>query len=143
MLPLMEFRPAWTQRISRFARISMLVLGVLGVPDAGLAAIQPPHCSQHPQSSMHQVASAGDRHNVTEPGSSTSWENGTQHDCPHCPATECARVAPCTASSSAGVSEASPLVNALVSTRVRGRRVRVRPYSASYQPPTPPPQLIS
>jgi len=143
MLPVMGSRTLLPLRMSRVIRFWLLIPGVLSVPNVGLAALQRPHCNQHERSSMHQPADAGDRHQATKPIASASWKNGTQHNCPHCPATECARIAPCTTSSSAAVLEASPAVSDPVSNRVRARRVLVHPYSATHQPPTPPPQLIS
>lgn len=127
-------------RMRQITRALMLVLGVLSVPSVGPAAMQRPHCAQHGPSAVQ--AHSGHGHQM--PGSSpTSWESATKHDCPHCPAAECARVAPCATSSIAALSEASLTVTDLATDRVRVRRVQVHPYSSTQQPPTPPPQLIS
>jgi hypothetical protein len=134
-------RRSVTRRVSRLSRMLMLVLGVVSVPSIGPAAMQRPHCAQHVPSPGNHVAHSGDTHRA-EP-TLVAWESGTKHTCPHCPATECARIAPCTASSNAAISETSLIVPDPVSDRVGVRRVRVRPYSATHQPPTPPPQLTS
>jgi len=133
--------PFLTWRTGRMTRMLMLVLGVLSVPSIGPAAMQRPHCAQHVRSPGHQVPHSGDTHQAGP--ALVSWESATEHACPHCPATDCARIAPCTASSNAAISEASLTVPDPVSDRVGVRRVRVHPYSATHQPPTPPPQLIS
>lgn len=130
-------------RMGQIARMLMLVLGVLSVPSVGPAAMQRPHCAQHDPSAIDPKAHTGDTHRVPEPTNSTSWEGGTDHNCPHCPATECARVAPCTSSSNSAILEASLTVCDLTTDHVRVRRVPVHPYSSTQQPPTPPPQLIS
>lgn len=128
--------------MGQFTRALMLVLGILSVPSVGPAAMQRPHSTQHERSGIHGDGHSG-MHQVPEPTHSTSWDGATQHECPHCPVTECARVSPCSASSNAAISEASLTVSDPDSDRVSGRRVRVHPYSATHQPPTPPPQLIS
>ena len=140
---------AWQERTGYAApmrcmmvRVLMLFLGVVGVPSTGLAAMQRPHCAQHDPSAEHQGPHSG-THQAPASTDSASWDSGTQHECPHCPASECARVAPCTVSSNAAVSEASATVPDPVADRVGVRRMRVHPYSATHQPPTPPPQLIS
>lgn len=128
--------------VGRLTRMSMLVLGVLSVPSVGPAAMQRPHCAQHDPSAVHQGAHSG-THQVPASNDATSWDSATQHECPHCPATECARVAPCTVASNAAISEVSVTVPNLVADLVGVRRMRVHPHSAAHQPPTPPPQLIS
>jgi len=127
-------------RLRRVTRLAMLMLGVLSVPSIGPAAMQRPHCAQHGPSAAQ--AHSGDGHHM--PGSSsTSWESATQHDCPHCPAAECARIAPCTTSSSAAVSATSHAVTQSATDRAAPRRVQPHLHSTTHQPPTPPPQLIS
>jgi hypothetical protein len=131
---------AWP--MGQFTRMLMLVLGILSVPSVGPAAMQRPHCTRHDTSAIHRVAHSGP-HQVPESPHSTSWNSTTQHECPHCPARDCARVAPCTTSSNATISETALTVADPVSDRLSVRRVRVHPHSATHQPPTPPPQLIS
>lgn len=131
-----------TRRMGRMTRMLMLVLGVVSVPSIGLAAMQRPHCAQHVPSPGGQEAHSGDTHQAPEPAP-VSWDTASEHVCPHCPATDCARIAPCTASSTAAISEASLTVSEPASDRVSVRKVRIQPYSATHQPPTPPPQLIS
>lgn len=128
--------------LGRLTRMLMLVLGVLSVLSVGPAAMQRPHCAQHETSATHANAQSGDGHHITSTGS-TSWDGATNHDCPHCPATECARVAPCTTSSNAAVSGTSLEVRRTVTHRAILRRVQHDLYSVIHQPPTPPPQLIS
>ena len=151
VLPLVlgESLIAWQERTGyadamrcMMARLLMLVLGVLSVPSIGLAAMQRPHCAQHSPSAVHQEAHPGMGQQAPEP-SPTSWDGATSHDCPHCPATECARVAPCATSSNAAVSVTSLAVDQSVTHRATLRRVQHHLSSTTHQPPTPPPQLIS
>jgi len=129
-------------RMRQITRVVMLGLGVLSVPSVGPAAMQRPHCAQHTPSGIHREAHSGGRHQMPDPVP-TSWESATKHDCPHCPATECARVAPCTTSSNPAVSVPSLAVTQSATNRVIPRRVQHQLYSTTHQPPTPPPQLIS
>ena len=137
-----RMRPAIALRMHQITRVVMLVLGVLSVPSVGPAAMQRPHCARHEPSAMHQEAHSGDGQQMPE-SRSTSWGSPTRHDCPHCPATECARVAPCTTSSNAAISVTSLPVTQPATHRANLRRVQHRLYSTTHQPPTPPPQLIS
>ena len=134
--------PGIALRLSHITRVVMLVLGVFSVPSVGSAAMQRPHCAQHAPSAIHQQAHAGDGQQMPAPRS-TSWESATEHDCPHCPATECARVAPCATSSNAAITAMSLAVTQSATHRAVLRRVQHRLYSRTHQPPTPPPQLIS
>ena len=135
-------RPAIALRSSHITRAVMLLFGALSVPSMGPAAMQPPHCTQHGPSATHQKGHSGDGQQVPAPRSA-SWDGSTNHDCPHCPATECARVAPCTTSSNAAVSTTSLEVSQSVTHRATLGTGRHHLYSIIHQPPTPPPQLIS
>ena len=126
----------------RSTRILMLVLGVLAVPSLGPAAMQRSHCAQHDTTGEH-TAHAGGSHQMPEPGSSSSWEPSSQHECAHCPPTECAQVAACTTSTTATIIEVSGAVISLAVDRVRLPRLLVQPASTNHEPPTPPPQPIS
>jgi len=125
------------RRMRQLTRMLMLVVGVVSVPSVGPAAMQRPHCAQHDPAAQHRGG-----HQMPDPGR-TSWEGATKHDCPHCPATECARIAPCTASSNAAVSPASLAVTVSAPQRNLFRPVQHELHSKTHQPPTPPPQLIS
>ena len=140
---------AWQERTGyadsmrcMMARVLMLPLGLLSVPSIGLAAMQRPHCAQHSPSAVHQEAHPGTGQQAPE-SSSTSWDDTTSHDCPHCPATDCARVAPCSTSLNVAVSVTSLAVTQSASHRAVLHRLQHIPYSTIHQPPTPPPQLIS
>ena len=126
----------------QISRVLMLVLGVLSVPSVGPGAMQRPHCAQHDSSALHQNGHSGDGQQVPAPRP-TSWDGVTDHNCPHCPATECARVAPCTTSSNAAVSGTSLEVSQSVTHRATLPRVQHHLYSIIHRPLTPPPQLIS
>ena len=129
-------------RSHRVTRILMLVLGVLAVPGLGQAAMQRPHCAQHDMAG-EQRAHAGGTHQMPEPGSSSSWNTPSQHECTHCPPTECAQVAPCTTSPTATIIEGSRAIIPLAVDRVRLPRLTVQPGSTHHEPPTRPPQPIS
>jgi hypothetical protein len=136
--------PTFTaSRVSPITGALMLVLGILSVPSVGPAAMQRPHCAQHGPSAVPQVAHSGGEHQMPEPTGSASWESATKHDCPHCPATECARLAPCTTSSNAAVSVTALAVTQSATHRDVFPRLQHHLYSTTHQPPTPPPQLIS
>src|SRR6476661_2978074 len=118
---------------SRIGRIVVLVLAILSLPGTGLGAVHRPHCTTHPGSSPghHQAASV--HTGMLQPG--------IPHECPHCPATECANQVPCTGSNTLLVS-AGPVPRSEPSSH----RVTVSPLpctvrSRTHQPPTPPPQL--
>ena len=129
-------------RKRRITRILMLVLGILAVPSVGPAAMQRPHCAQHNIAGEH-TAHAGGTHQMPESGPSSSWETSNQHECAHCPPTECAQVAPCTTSPTATIIEGSRAIIPLAVDRVRLLRLLVQSGSTSHEPPTPPPQPIS
>jgi hypothetical protein len=135
--------PGTSIRGRRVTRILMLVLSVLAVPSLGPAAMQRPHCAQHETGAAEQTAHARGTHQMPEAGSSTSWESPRQHECPHCPPTECAHLAPCTTSPTATIIEASRAVIPLAVDRDPLPRLLVQPGSIHHEPPTPPPQPIS
>lgn len=134
--------PGGSIRRSRITRILMLVLGILAVPSEGPSALQRPHCAQHDPAGAH-TAHAGGTRQLPEPGSSSSWKTTSQHECAHCPPTECAQVAACTTSSTATIIQGSRAVISLTIDRVTLPRLLVQPASTNHEPPTPPPQLIS
>ena len=130
--------PSLGCRMGRLTRMLMLALGIVSVPSVGPAAMQ-----RHDPAAVPHEAHSGGRHRVPEPTQSTSWQEASEHACPHCPATDCARIAPCTTSSNAAIAVASLTVTQTATRRVIARRVRVHPYSTTHRPPVPPPQLIS
>ena len=119
----------------------MLLLGILAVPSVGPEALQPPHCLQHAGAGAHPVHSTAATHSRS--GGSSAWAQGHGHDCPHCPASECARVSPC----------ASSIVIAIPTREIdafdpAGCRVALemdaqRPSSDQPSPDTPPPQVTT
>lgn len=129
-------------RMGPLVRLLMLGLGIVSVPSVGPAAMQRPHCAQHVPSPVDQDAHSGHTQQAPEP-TPLAWESATEHSCPHCPASECARIAPCTTSSNAAIPVALLTVTQTVTHRGIVRRVRVHPYSTTHQPPIPPPQMIS
>src|SRR5688572_23611595 len=130
-------------RRSRITRILMLVLGVLAVPSVGTAAMQRPHCAQHDTAPGAQTTHGNGAHHTHAPNSSTTWQSGSQHDCPHCPPTECAQIAPCTTSPTATIVEGSGTVIPLMVRTELIPKLPVQPGSTTHEPPTPPPQQIS
>lgn len=120
----------------------MLVLGIASVPNVGLSALHRSHCTRHAGALInggHVVASPH-----TVPGDeSATWTKAASHDCAHCPASECARTAPCTSASMTALTPVGVDVIDLQAIRLPGRFVRDSAPSASYPPDTPPPQLIA
>jgi hypothetical protein len=123
---------------SRISRIVMLVVGVLSVPSVGVRAMQRPHCAQHTQSA-HVVAN----HHQPSSAHTAAVQPGSQHECPHCPARDCAHLVPCNTSTSPVTAAATLLVTALSPDPVGVPPVRAYMHSRTHQPPTPPPQLIA
>jgi hypothetical protein len=115
----------------RMGRFALLLVGILSTPGLGLALVQRSHCVVHEGSAMHHH------------GSTPSWTRPTHSDCPHCPATECASLAPC---STSGVSSALPTLLTLsipLAHHLGTIRIETSPDSTLQQPPTPPPQTLA
>jgi hypothetical protein len=127
--------------LSRMMGLLMLLLGIAGVPSTASAALQRPHCAQHEQGRQHDRPRASSTTVAPAEGQLT-WTTHQGHECPHCPASECARVSPCagtlTAVAPARTSIADPQGHRVVIDRLR-QLAR----SAISTPPTPPPQLIA
>lgn len=133
---------ARASRAARAVRLLMLLLGLVTTPSIGLEAMQRPHCAQHELAEQHNHQLAGSA-TVPRGHAPEAWIQRHDHGCPHCPASECARVSPCTGATA----------NALVPSRtagliLQGHRValdlgRRRAHSAVSPPDTPPPQLIA
>ena len=111
----------------------MLILGVVSVPSDGVEALQRPHCARHGTAAMggHHIARA---HDAAAPSS---------HTCPHCPASDCDRVAPCGNSTTTALSSVVADVHAVPGARVATRLARDQAESAHPPPDTPPPQPIA
>jgi hypothetical protein len=129
-------------RLCPSIRLLMLLLGIASVPSAGLEALQRPHCAQHEPAAHHErhitapvaVAHAQDQQ---------AWTHRHDHNCPHCPVSECARVSPCASSSTTAVAPSRAVVEDLHGHRVMIDLLRQLAHSADSTPPTPPPQLIA
>ena len=103
------------------------------------ASASGPHCASHsvqPQAAVPH----GDSHSEA---AATTWTNAAQHECPHCPPTECSSMAPCAAPASAALSASEMAVADLGAHRVPlPARDEPQPFPPN-QPLTPPPQAIS
>jgi hypothetical protein len=129
-------------RPARAVRSLMLALGIVATPSVGTEAMQRPHCAQHDLAARHlQHATASSRlgHGHDE----QAWTQRHDHGCPHCPASECARVSPCTGSSSNAVAPSCAVAKGLDSHGVPVDLTRLHLQSASSPPGTPPPQVIA
>jgi hypothetical protein len=119
----------------------MLLLGIVTAPSVGLQALQRPHCVQHGAAAMKVGLVASRR---APPDSDfPTWTKAASHECPHCPPSECARIAPCTSSSTTALSPTAVGVTDLPGSRVPVRLVRNQASSVHSPPDTPPPQLIT
>jgi len=120
----------------------MLLLGIGSVPSLGVDAVQRPHCAQHERAGQHErhVASSVTAVSAQD---QQAWTHSQKHSCPHCPASECARVSPCSGSSTTAVSPSRTVVADLLGHRVTVDLDRQLVHSAVSTPPTPPPQLIA
>jgi hypothetical protein len=129
-------------RVGRTIKLVMLLLGIASVPGVGVAALERPHCGQYELAGHHEPR-------VTSPAAiahhqiQQTWTPRHAHECPHCPASECARVSACTGSS---ITAVAPTCVAVADTYGRGvTTVRLRHFahSAVCTPPTPPPQVLA
>jgi hypothetical protein len=121
--------------LNRIVRMALLVLGILSVPSIRLGAAQRPHCSKHePSSSGHDQA---------VPVHAMVLQPGSRHECPHCPATECAHLVPCSATTSLVLAAASCIAAKLLPQEVGLPALQCHAHSRTHEPPTPPPQLIA
>src|SRR3982751_5362868 len=120
---------------SRIVSIMSMLLGILSLPGTGLGSVRRPHCTTHQDSSPghHQAASV--HTGVLQPV--------IPHECPHCPATECANQVPCTGWSNLLLSACPVPGSEPSSYRVSMPALPGTVHSRSHQPPTPPPQLIA
>jgi hypothetical protein len=126
---------------SRVGKVFLLLVGILSTPGLGLALVQRSHCATHEASVMHAVHPGGGH--VGHQGPAPSWSRPVHSDCPHCPATDCASIAPC---STSGVSAALPSLLTLSTPPAHHPgtiRIETSPESTLRQPPTPPPQTIA
>jgi hypothetical protein len=128
-------------RLSRMMGLLMLLLGIAGVPSTGLAALQRPHCAQHELTRQHDRRTASST-NVAQAQGQITWTNHQGHECPHCPASECARVSPCAGTPTAVAPTRTSIADPQ-GHRVVIDRLRQLARSAIPAPPTPPPQLIA
>jgi hypothetical protein len=122
-------------------RFALLLVGILSTPGFGLALVQRSHCATHEASVMHVVHPGGEH--VGHQGPAPSWTRPMHSDCPHCPGTECASLAPCSIS---GISAALPsrlTLSTPLAPHPGTIGIETSPESTLQQPPTPPPQPIA
>lgn len=123
--------------LPRRGPLARLVLVALLSVSAGVAWVSPrlgSHCDRH--------ATARTAHHF-EPPAVPSWAQGAQHECSHCPPSECSRVAPCATSGSLAVAEVSRRLPDLLPHPVSLTSYIQLHHSTAVQPPTPPPQPIA
>ena len=129
-------------RLRRVAKLFVVIVGLATGLNAVAAASQGGHCARHGASQLH-VVQPGGGHQEGHDAPGAAWERPHHTDCPHCPATECASVAPCATSSTGAV---LPSLLELGVSLAHG--VEVQPtlsalHSTSHRPPTPPPQSVA
>lgn len=128
-------------RVRLTLRALMLMLAIISLPSIGLDALQRPHCTQHEAPAIHAGHAPGGGH--TSPDGSRRWTTPPTHECPHCPAAECARVSPCAGSTSTALSPTEVDMLGLFTHRVHLQPARDRADSAIPPTDTPPPQAIA
>jgi hypothetical protein len=131
--------PSWPARL---VRLAMLVLGITSVPSVGLEAMQRPHCAQHEMAAQHERHMASEA-TLAHGHDAQAWTQRHDHGCPHCPASECARISPCTGSSTTAVTPSRAVIADLHGRRVAVDLDRQLAHSTFSTPDTPPPQLIA
>ena len=128
-------------RARRVFQLVMLLLAVVSLSGLGPDVLQRSHCAQH-EVSAHAAHTPAVQHPGQAPEGAT-WRAHDQHDCPHCPASECARVSPCSSSTFSVLSPRAIELAGFLGHRVAVRPVRDRADSATSSPVNPPPQLIA
>lgn len=128
--------------LARIARLPMLVAGIVATPSVGMDAMQRPHCAQH-ELAVHRPHQATPSSRTGKGNDTQSWTQRHDHRCSHCPASECARLAPCAGSSVTAVAPPRAVAGNLDSHQVAVDLGRQHVHSASPPPDTPPPQLIA
>ena len=128
--------------VSMTLRVLMLVLTIVSVPSVGLDALQRPHCVQHDASAVHAGHAISLQH-TSSAARSRRWTRPSTHECPHCPASECSWVSPCTGSTSTALSPTAVDMLSHFTHRVGVKSVRERADSAIPSTDTPPPQAIA
>jgi hypothetical protein len=118
----------------------MVILGIMSVPSLGMGAWQRPHCAQHGTAIHVGHGVASDR--APSHGAPT-WTRGTNHECSHCPASECAKVSPCASSTTTALSPKGIGMTGCPVHRVIIDLAGEQAASADFPPDTPPPQLIA
>jgi hypothetical protein len=136
-----DTRPARASRPRRMIKVMMLLLGIVAAPSVGLQAVQRPHCVQHGAMVAHGGHGSTAEH-ATSAGT-PAWSRAHSHECAHCPASECARVTPCTSSTPTALSPVGLAVIGLLGHRVPLDAIREQAASAYSLLDTPPPQLIA
>jgi hypothetical protein len=116
------------------ARLVLVALLSVSISIAWAAPVLGSQCDRH-------AASHTTRH--LELASTVSWAQGTQHECSHCPPSECSRAVPCAATSSIALGQATRLVAEFPAKRTTMNQQKVHPRSTSQEPPTPPPQRVT
>lgn len=131
-----------TLGVRLLSRVTMLALAFVSQPGLGLESMQRSHCARHESGALStgSVAVASHTHLGTAP---RAWGHSHQQECPHCPASECGRLAPCAGPTTTAPSSAGGVIVALRAHRVPVALGPERATSASSLPSTPPPQPIA
>lgn len=127
----------WCRALARTVSVALLLLS------ASLDWAWPvpgSHCERHDSASSRLSTHP---HPGAEGPATPSWAPDSDHDCSHCPPSECSRAAPCAAAGSIAVTEVGSLIAELAPHRVRHSAYVQLHHHTGVQPPTPPPQLIA
>jgi hypothetical protein len=129
-------------RLSRTIRLLMLLLGIGSVPSVGVDALKRPHSAQHESAGQHErhIASTA---TIVSGQDQQAWTDRQERSCTHCPASECARVSPCSGSATTAVPPSRAVVADPHGHRVTIDLFRQLAHSAVSTPLTSPPQLIA
>ena len=113
-----------------------LVLSIL----AGWGARIQSHCLSHEPSTP---SAAEHDHNTSAHFPGATWASQNDHDCEHCPPSGCSRVAPCSGSASVALTATVlPLAELVAHAVALPNQFDPEPLGP-FQPPTPPPQMVS
>src|SRR5215207_10091115 len=135
----MRYRLA-NSHFQRLARLVMVVLLATSTTISWASPILGSHCDSHTRAA--HSSSAPVEHD-SGPLATPSWTQGSNHDCPHCPPSDCSRLAPCATSGSVAAAEPSTPIADLPPHSVTPTTYNRQHPSTLVQPPTPPPQLVA
>jgi hypothetical protein len=129
-------------RVHRWTGRALLLVSIFRLLEAANLPVEGSHCAQHGASAIHLMG-VGAVQQMPQGAGMPSWQGPSHSDCPHCPASECARLVPCATTTIVAVATRPDRMVRGAIHRSSVLPVRLPFRSATHPPPTPPPQLIA